>query len=83
MSIFQQTTSLAFEEGFPSGQRDQTVNLTAPPSVVRIHPPPPFWRDWTGAAGSLDAAGILYIEARKTIKATGLLKAAVCIFRFE
>ena len=28
-------------EGFPSGQRDQTVNLTAPPSVVRIHLPPP------------------------------------------
>ena len=31
----------SFLEGFPSGQRDQTVNLTAPPSVVRIHPPPP------------------------------------------
>ena len=28
-------------EGFPSGQRDQTVNLTAPPSEVRILPPPP------------------------------------------
>ena len=32
----------SFEEGFPSGQRDQTVNLTAPPSEVRILPPPPF-----------------------------------------
>ncbi len=31
-------------EGFPSGQRGQTVNLLAPPSVVRIHPPPPFIR---------------------------------------
>ena len=31
----------SFLEGFPSGQRDQTVNLTAQPSVVRIHPPPP------------------------------------------
>ena len=30
-------------EGFPSGQRDQTVNLTAPPSVVRIHLPPPSY----------------------------------------
>ncbi len=30
-------------EGFPSGQRDQTVNLTAPPSVVRIHLPPPYF----------------------------------------
>ena len=28
-------------EEFPSGQRGQTVNLLAPPSVVRIHPPPP------------------------------------------
>ena len=29
-------------EGFPSGQRDQTVNLTAQPSKVRILLPPPF-----------------------------------------
>ena len=28
-------------EGFPSGQMDQTVNLTALPSKVRILPPPP------------------------------------------
>ncbi len=28
-------------EGFPSGQRDQTVNLTVLPSKVRILPPPP------------------------------------------
>ena len=28
-------------EGFPSGQRDQTVNLTAQPSKVRILLPPP------------------------------------------
>ena len=27
---------------FPSGQRGQTVNLLAPPSVVRIHSPPPL-----------------------------------------
>ena len=32
---------LGLEEGFPSGQRDQTVNLTAQPSEVRILPPPP------------------------------------------
>ena len=33
-------------EGFPSGQRDQTVNLPAKPSEVRILPPPPHipWR---------------------------------------
>ena len=28
-------------EGYPSGQRDQTVNLTALPSKVRILLPPP------------------------------------------
>ena len=30
----------ASEGEFPSGQRGQTVNLLAPPSVVRIHLPP-------------------------------------------
>ncbi len=29
-------------EGFPSGQRGQTVNLLAQPSEVRILPPPPY-----------------------------------------
>ena len=29
-------------EGYPSGQREQTVNLPAQPSEVRILPPPPF-----------------------------------------
>jgi hypothetical protein len=33
---------LLFQEGFPSGQRGQTVNLLAPPSEVRILPPPPL-----------------------------------------
>ena len=28
-------------EEYPSGQRGQTVNLLALPSMVRIHPPPP------------------------------------------
>ena len=28
--------------GFPSGQREQTVNLPSQTSMVRIHPPPPF-----------------------------------------
>ena len=30
-----------YMEGFPSGQRGQTVNLLSTTSVVRIHPPPP------------------------------------------
>ena len=29
-------------EGFPSGQRGQTVNLLSSTSMVRIHLPPPF-----------------------------------------
>lgn len=29
-------------EGFPSGQREQTVNLSSVTSVVRIHPLPPI-----------------------------------------
>ena len=35
------TSSLVLA-GFPSGQRDQTVNLTAMPSKVRILLPPPL-----------------------------------------
>ena len=30
-------------EGFPSGQRGQTVNLLSPTSMVRIHLPPPVY----------------------------------------
>ena len=30
-------------ERFPSGQREQTVNLPAQPSEVRILPSPPLW----------------------------------------
>ena len=29
--------------GFPSGQREQTVNLSAAPSEVQILPPPPIY----------------------------------------
>ena len=38
MSKFQVNTDMG---AFPSGQRGQTVNLLAMPSVVRIHPLPP------------------------------------------
>ena len=41
---------LIFMGRFPSGQREQTVNLPSLTSVVRIHPCPPCilreWRNW-------------------------------------
>jgi hypothetical protein len=39
-SLFRQNREFR-SEGFPSGQREQTVNLPAMPSKVRILPPPP------------------------------------------
>ena len=40
---FQLKYAPTIPEGFPSGQRGQTVNLLAQPSVVRIHHPPPLF----------------------------------------
>src|SRR6185369_8815889 len=45
-------------EGFPSGQRDQTVNLTALPSKVRILPPPPAQNGAPEALSSIRVAGV-------------------------
>src|SRR6478752_3959272 len=45
-------------EGFPSGQREQTVNLPALPSKVRILPPPPgFSGQGSGIRGGGDSGG--------------------------
>ena len=41
-------------DGFPSGQREQTVNLPSQTSVVRIHPHPPLY---AGMAELADAHG--------------------------
>ena len=41
-------------DGFPSGQREQTVNLPSQTSVVRIHPHPPLH---AGMAELADAYG--------------------------
>ena len=41
-------------EGFPSGQREQTVNLPALPSKVRILPPPPVIRQGRWIVGASD-----------------------------
>ena len=48
---------------FPSGQRGQTVNLLAMPSVVRIHHPPPEKN------GNRDTITVLfsYIRLRRVI----------------
>jgi hypothetical protein len=48
-------------EGFPSGQRGQTVNLLAQPSKVRILPPPPIYRGLSQAwqAASLIQAAVV------------------------
>ena len=47
--------------GFPSGQRDQTVNLTAMPSKVRILLPPPSG----GAVVVLDKRAIMVAVRRE------------------
>ncbi len=41
MRRFESAVKVNYMEGFPSGQRGQTVNLLSVTSVVRIHPPPP------------------------------------------
>ena len=47
--------------GFPSGQRDQTVNLTAMPSKVRILLPPPL----RGSVVVLDKRAIMVAVRRE------------------
>ena len=43
-------------EGFPSGQREQTVNLPAEPTEVRILPPPPLTRVSGSSSGARASA---------------------------
>ena len=40
---------------FPSGQREQTVNLPSQTSMVRIHPCPPFFAGMAELADALDS----------------------------
>ena len=42
-------------DGFPSGQREQTVNLPSQTSMVRIHPHPPMVPPFAGMAELADA----------------------------
>ena len=41
--------------GFPSDQREQTVNLPSQTSMVRIHPCPPFFAGMAELADALDS----------------------------
>src|SRR5918912_1039895 len=54
-------------EGFPSGQRGQTVNLLAQPSKVRILPPPPTLAA-SGCLGSRSCAITVVVRESKWAK---------------
>ena len=60
------SSSLAFLlEGFPSGQREQTVNLPAEPTEVRILPPPPgIFEIEIGGSSSVARASAFQAEGR-------------------
>ena len=52
-------------EGFPSGQREQTVNLPAEPTEVRILPPPPgIFEVEIGGSSSVARASAFQAEGR-------------------
>ena len=54
-------------EGFPSGQREQTVNLPAMPSKVRILPPPPGSSEGYGRRGRRRRGARGWRKARRVI----------------
>ena len=58
-------------EGFPSGQREQTVNLPAMPSKVRILPPPPVSSEGYGrrAGGNAGGPGLVPAAAARWLSA--------------
>ena len=57
---------IGFMDGFPSGQRGQTVNLLSVTSVVRIHPHPlNRQKDFIVQYGVYNDAGWSSLEARR------------------
>ncbi len=54
--------------GFPSGQREQTVNLSAKPSEVRILPPPPRIPSGCAKLQSEHGAGIAQLVEHQPSK---------------
>jgi hypothetical protein len=78
-------------EGFPSGQRGQTVNLLAQPSKVRILPPPPEFSasvsasEWPGFAAALQQ-GVLCTSGGFEVRRTatqGSIEAAEFVLRMD
>ena len=64
-------TSYCVMDGFPSGQRGQTVNLLSTTSVVRIHPHP-FWDlSSAGRASALQAEGHRFEPCRSHFSIAG------------
>ena len=68
---------------FPSGQREQTVNLPSQTSMVRIHPCPPFSAGMAELADALDsgssehyahASSSLVIRITKIVKGLEISK---------
>ena len=56
---------------YPSGQRDQTVNLPALPSKVRILPSPPFYLRLHKTARSM-MCGFFFYKNIKTVEFFGI-----------
>lgn len=72
-------------DGFPSGQRGQTVNLLAMPSVVRIHHPPPKIpiSPSGGRYFYCQRRGIYHVHApREAAQPAAKEHAPACSFRF-
>ena len=61
---------------FPSGQRGQTVNLLALPSVVRIHPLPPKQRT-TQTGGSLFWLVLVWMRTTGPVEAAAAPRQAM------
>ena len=56
--------------GFPSGQREQTVNLSAKPSEVQIlPPPPPQSKSYVGDFGLISGLIMNYMASCVTVTA--------------
>ena len=60
---------------FPSGQREQTVNLPSLTSVVRIHPGPPLYAGMAELADAHDSGSCVrtYLQVQVLFPARGAL----------